>query len=113
MAFTYVPITGSYPGQTGTITVTPVTAMVNQGQTVSASQTFSITNGAVSFYLAATDSPGNDVRGTYLFGIQVTGQEPLSFTTTIPSVQALTGININTQLPWGYTPPTPSRPPRT
>lgn len=108
MAFSYVTITGSYPGKTGTVTVTPVTEMTNSGQQISSREVYPIRNGSVLFRLAATDDPGTDPAGAeYVVSIQVAGQAPVQFSTIIPS--ALAGGNLDlSQLPYGYTPPPPT-----
>lgn len=101
MPFTWVPINGSYPGQTGTVTVTPVTAMSNQtdGSIVNAAQVFPIVNGSVSFTLAATDDPGTVGGLGYDFYIVVSGSNPVEFTSPIPASQAALGLSLSS-LPW-------------
>ena len=108
MAFTYVPITGSWPGQTGKVVVTPVRSITNNNVNITGSQTFVLSGGSVSFSLAATDDIGTSFNTGYEFYLEISGQASQVFTTTIPHAQVYSGININTQLPWGYTPPTPS-----
>ncbi len=109
MPFTYVPVSGSWPGQTGSVSVTPVVPMVNGGVTYNARRVFNLVNGAVSFNLAATDSIGNDIQGAYRFDINVTGPgNSESFSTTIPSSYASSGLSINTQLPLNQYPNTSS-----
>ncbi len=99
MAFSYVPINGSWPGQTGYVAVSPIYPMTNEGHQVNSRLVYPLVNGSVSFEVAATDSIGNDVNGLYQFDINVSGGNSTSFSTKIPSSYEATGLSLNTQLP--------------
>lgn len=107
MSFTQVPIRGTWGGQSGKVVVTPPQNMTNSGISVPKDpQTFKLDgSGSVSFKLFATDDPGTTDAGTYEFYIELVGQPVSYFATIIPRAQAGAGINIVTQLPWGYSPP--------
>ena len=99
MAFSYVPINGSWPGQTGYVAVSPIYPMTNEDHQVNSRLVYPLVNGSVSFEVAATDSIGNDVNGLYQFDINVSGGNSTSFSTKIPSSYEATGLSLNTQLP--------------
>lgn len=103
MAFTYVPITGTWTGHTGKVVVVPVYPMSNGSNTITQTQTFNLNgSGVASFSLAATDDVGTSPTiAAYEFYLEISGLPTQVFTTVIPHAQAGAGINIITQLPWG------------
>lgn len=108
MAFTYIPVTGTWTGHTGKVVVTALRAMTNSGHTVSTEpRTYTLDgSGSVGFNLAATDDPDTTNPGAYEFYLEISGQDPQTFSTVIPRAQ-VGGLNIS-QLPWGAIPSQPS-----